>query len=45
MSRMHLQFLLPCSALFPLAGDHVASASLAWDVVHMVQGQQSVHFC
>lgn len=42
---MQLQFLLPCRALFPRVGDDVASARLAWDVVPVVQGQQSVHFC
>lgn len=45
MSHVHLQFLLPCSAFFPLVGDHVALVRLVWNVVHMVQGQQSVHFC
>lgn len=42
---MHLQFLLPCSALFPLVGDCAASVRLVWDVLHMVQGQHSLHFC
>lgn len=42
---MQLQFLLPCRALFRLVGDDVVSARLAWSVVHIVQGQQSMHFC
>lgn len=42
---MRLQFLLSCSALFPPVGDHIASARLVWDTVHMLRGQQSVHFC